>query len=173
MMLKEIKQQIESEQYSFLRTNKHLGDNIILLGLGGSYSYGTNIATSDLDIRGIALNSQRELLLGKDFEQVVDTKTDTTVYSFQKMIRLLCQCNPNVIELLGLKPEHYLILKPVGQELIDNRKLFLSKAAVNSFGGYANQQLRRLENKEARDSSMRKQQENVLWIEKNKSFVGN
>ena len=106
MMLKEIKQQIETEQYSFLRTNKHLGDNIILLGLGGSYSYGTNIATSDLDIRGIALNSQRELLLGKDFEQVVDTKTDTTVYSFQKMIRLLCQCNPNVIELLGLKPEH-------------------------------------------------------------------
>ncbi len=162
MTLKEIKQQIESEQYSFLRTNKHLGDNIILLGLGGSYSYGTNIATSDLDIRGIALNSQRELLLGKDFEQVIDTKTDTTVYSFQKMIRLLCQCNPNVIELLGLKPEHYLILKPIGQELINNRKLFLSKAAVNSFGGYANQQLRRLENKVARDSSMRKQQENVL-----------
>ena len=58
MTLKEIKQQIESEQYSFLRTNTHLGDNIILLGLGGSYSYGTNIPTSDLDVRGIALNSR-------------------------------------------------------------------------------------------------------------------
>ena len=35
--------------------------------------------------------------------------------------------------------------------MIENRKLFLSRAAVNSFGGYANQQLRRLENAIARD----------------------
>lgn len=28
--------------YDFLRTNKNLGKNIILVGLGGSYAYGTN-----------------------------------------------------------------------------------------------------------------------------------
>lgn len=37
---------------------------------------------SDLDVRGIALNSKEEVLLGTDFEQVVDVDTDTTVYSF-------------------------------------------------------------------------------------------
>ena len=36
--------------------------------------------------------------------------------------------------------------------MIDNRKLFLSRRAVSSFGGYANQQLRRLENAIARDA---------------------
>ncbi|MCQ4833399.1 nucleotidyltransferase, partial [Hungatella sp. SL.1.14] len=29
-------------QYSFLKTDPHLGKHIILLGLAGSYSYGTN-----------------------------------------------------------------------------------------------------------------------------------
>ena len=37
---------------------------------------------SDLDVRGIALNSKEEVLLGTDFEQVVDVDIDTTVYSF-------------------------------------------------------------------------------------------
>ena len=47
-----IKEALNTEEYSFLHTNPHLGDNIILLGLGGSYAYGTNNETSDIDIRG-------------------------------------------------------------------------------------------------------------------------
>lgn len=38
-----------SEEYNFLRNNDHLGDRIILIGLGGSHAYGTNNETSDLD----------------------------------------------------------------------------------------------------------------------------
>ena len=38
-----------------------------------------------------------------------------------------------------------------GKEMINNRKMFLSKRALYSFGGYANQQLNRLENALARD----------------------
>ena len=40
----------------------------------------------------------------------------------------------------------------IGQELIDNRSLFLSQRAAKSFGGYAGAQLRRLQNAIARDS---------------------
>ena len=58
MNLEQIKQKVNSTEYDFLRTNDHLGNNIILLGLGGSYSYGTNIETSDLDVRGCALNKK-------------------------------------------------------------------------------------------------------------------
>ena len=146
MTLAEIKTLLSGEQYDFLRTNPHLGNNIVLLTLGGSYAYGTNIESSDVDIRGCALNSPTDLLGLTSFEQVVETKTDTTIYSFNKLVGLLLNCNPNVIELLGCKPEHYLVLTDTGQKLLDNRKLFLSKRAVNSFGGYAVQQLRRLEN---------------------------
>jgi predicted nucleotidyltransferase len=147
-----IKKIIDGAEYDFLRTNEHLKDKIVFLALGGSHAYGTNIETSDVDIRGCALNRPSDLIGLTNFEQVVNEKTDTTIYSFNKLISLLLNCNPNTIELLGCKPEHYLMMTDVGKELLDNRKLFLSKKAVNSFGGYANQQLRRLENALARDS---------------------
>ena len=84
------------------------------------------------------------------FTQYTDPKTDTTIYSFNKLIRLLTDCNPNTIEILGCKPEHYFYISPVGQELLDNAHLFLSKKAVYTFGGYANAQLHRLSNKSNR-----------------------
>lgn len=57
---------ISRAEYSFLRTDERLGKNVILLGLCGSYSYGTNNENSDIDIRGCALNSRREILLGRE-----------------------------------------------------------------------------------------------------------
>lgn len=153
---------LPSEQYDFLRTNPHLGKNIILLGLGGSYAYGTNIETSDIDIRGIAANTKDEILLGTNFEQVIDKATDTTIYSLQKIIKLLTNCNPNTIEMLGLEPYQYLYLTEKGQMLIDNRKIFLSKKAIESFGGYANSQLRRLSNKTNEFVSQTKQEKHIL-----------
>lgn len=162
MELPEIKEKLRAEEYGFLRTNVNLGSNIILLGLGGSHAYGMDIETSDLDIRGVATNSKRNILTGHDFEQVVEVNTDTTIYSFDKIIDLLCSCNPNVIEMLGLKSEHYLYLSPEGRALVDNRKMFLSKRAIHAFGGYANSQLRRMENKAARNVSQAKMEENIL-----------
>ena len=151
MTVDEIKTLITKDEYDFLRSNKHLGENIMLLTLGGSHAYGTNVETSDVDIRGCAINSKSDLLGLSEFEQVVNTQTDTTIYAFNKLIRLLLNCNPNVIEMLGCKPEHYFYLTDKGKQLIANRKLFLSRRAVKSFGGYATQQLRRLENAIARD----------------------
>lgn len=150
MTLERIKNSLNSEEYDFLRENKRLGNSIVLLTLGGSHAYGMDKEGSDLDIRGIALNSKEEILLGQDFEQVVDENTDTTIYSFNKIIKLLTNQNPNVVEMLGLKPEHYLHLSNIGNELIENRKMFLSKVCIHTFAGYAGSQLRRMENKAAR-----------------------
>lgn len=162
MNLEQIKKEVSSERYSFLKYNEHLGKNIILLGLGGSYAYGTNNENSDLDIRGVTLNSKEEILTNKNFEQFTNEETDTTIYSFNKIISLLCNCNPNTVEILGLKPEHYLYLSPIGQELLDNKKLFLSKEAIHSFGGYANSQLRRLDNKAIRTVEQAKREQHIL-----------
>lgn len=141
-----------SQEYEFLKTNSHLQNKIMFLTLGGSYAYGTNVETSDVDVRGCALNSKSDLLGLSSFDQVVDNTTDTTIYSFNKLVSLLMNCNPNTIEMLGCRPDHYFMVSDIGHRMIENQHLFLSQRAVHSFGGYANQQLRRLENAIARDA---------------------
>ena len=143
---------MNSSEYDFLRTNEHLKDRIMLLGLGGSYAYGTNNEGSDIDFRGVTMMLPSDLLGLTRFEQYEDDKTDTVIYGFNKMIGLLLECNPNTCEILGLDEEQYLIKTDLGQELIDNSRLFLSKRAIRSFGGYADAQLRRLQNAIARDT---------------------
>lgn len=143
---------MNTEQYDFLRTNERLGDRIMLLGLGGSYAYGTNNAGSDIDFRGVMLQLPSDLIGLTEFEQYEDDKTDTVIYGFNKLVRLLLECNPNTCEMLGLDEDQYLIKSALGQELIDHTDLFLSKRAIKSFGGYADAQLRRLQNAIARDT---------------------
>ncbi len=158
MQINEIKAKLNSDEYSFLKADKHLGSNIILLTAGGSHAYGTDNKNSDLDIRGCAVNSRMgilasgsfrqftntDALIGEDFEQFTDDATDTVIYSFNKFMFLLANCNPNTIEMLGCKPEHYFYLSDIGRELINNSDMFLSKKAVGTFGGYAMQQMYRL-----------------------------
>ena len=162
MKLEDIKKKIGEPEYVFLREDEHLGKNIILLGLGGSHAYGTFTETSDLDVRGCALNSKEEILCRDNFEQVTDQPTDTTVYSFNKLMQLLTDCNPNTIEILGLKKEHYLYLSDIGRELLDKRKMFLSKKALHSFSGYATAQFRRLDNKAGRLADQNVQEQHIL-----------
>lgn len=143
---------MNTSEYDFLRSNERLGDRIMLLGLGGSYAYGTNNEVSDIDFRGVTLQLPSDLLGLTKFEQFEDDKTDTVIYGFNKLVKLLLECNPNTCEMLGLDEEQYLIKSELGQELIDNSRLFLSKRAIKSFGGYADAQLRRLQNAIARDT---------------------
>ena len=171
MTTNDFKAVLKTPEYDFLKTNPHLGNNIILLGLGGSHAYGTNVEGSDIDIRGIALNSKSDILGSSNFEQVVNEATDTTIYSLRKIVSLLSSCNPNTVEILGLKPEHYLYLSPIGQELLDNKKLFLTKRAVQSFGGYAFAQLRRLDNKAARTLEQAEREQHILNSITNASYV--
>ena len=62
-----LKKKLMVKNMIFLKNDEHLGSNIILLGLGGSYSYGMSIeGKSDVDIRGVSLNSKEEILLGQE-----------------------------------------------------------------------------------------------------------
>lgn len=166
---KEIKELLKTKEYDFLREHPFLGDNICYLTVGGSIGYGTNLPEkqSDIDIRGIALENDMELskaLLDMDhFEQVLEPETDTVVYGFNKIVKLLLSCNPNTIEMLGTKPEHILYMNETGKMLRDNVELFLSKRAIGSFGGYAGQQLNRMLNALARDRlEQREKEEHIL-----------
>jgi len=158
------------KRYSFLGKEPLVG-NIILLGLGGSYAYGTNNEDSDVDIRGVATHNAEDILTRKGFEQVVNEETDTTIYSLEKIVNLLSNCNPNTIEILGLEPWQYFYVTDIGQALIDNRGMFLSKRAIHSFGGYANSQLRRLENRAARTMEQTKREEFILRSIENAKYT--
>lgn len=142
---------LKRPEYEFIQTNPHLGESMLFATFGGSHSYGTNVQGSDIDVRGCALNSVRDIIGRTNFEQVIDNATDTVIYSFNKLIGLLENCNPNTIEMLGCKPDTYVFYHPIGKMLVEKRKMFLSQKAVYSFGGYANQQLRRLQAALARD----------------------
>ena len=131
MTLKEI---WYSDEYKELREETE--GRLCFICFGGSYAYGTNVATSDIDIRGVMLPTKEELIGLKSFEQKIDDNTDTTFYEFNKFIKLVMNCNPNTIELLGCR--EYLVFNEIGQQLIDSCKMFLSKRCINTFGGYAN-----------------------------------
>lgn len=143
---------LQTIEYDFIRNDERLGDRIMLLGIGGSYAYGTNNEGSDIDFRGVTLQLPSDLIGLTEFEQYEDDKTDTVIYGFNKLVKLLLECNPNTCEMLGLDEDQYLIKSALGQELIDNSRMFLSKRAIKAFGGYADAQLRRLQNAIARDT---------------------
>lgn len=169
-MNRSINKIISSPEYEFLRIEPRLGDNIALLTFGGSIAYGLDTPESDIDIRGIIMplrsdllgagfikneadKNNRNLIFGNNgFEQYLDVPTDTTLYTMSKLFSLLYKCNPNVIEILGCKPEHYAMVSEYGQMLLDNRQLFLSKLAYGSFAGYARGQFQRLKNAIGKDN---------------------
>lgn len=145
---------LTDEAYEPIRTNPKL-DYLQYIVIGGSHSYGTATPNSDIDVRGwYHVNNLDDLLgLGDSREnQVESSSTDTIFYSFHKFIKLATNCNPNIIELLGVKPYHVVYISPDARYIRDQSEMFLSKRAFVTFAGYATQQLRRLENALARDS---------------------
>lgn len=164
MNIQDMKEKINSKEYDILRNKKELGDNIILLTTGGSYAYGTDIHTkdheSDFDVRGICLNTYEEILTMNCMDKPYEEKDlDLVIYPLKQIINLLVNVNPNVIEMLGTKDEHVFIQSKEGKLIRDNRELFLSQKAYASFGGYAIQQLRRLQNALARDEYPKEEKE--------------
>lgn len=155
----EIKEKLLTEEYDFLRNDEHLGNNIILLTVGGSHAYGTNIEGSDLDIRGISTERPSEILGLSNFDQFEEITTDTVIYGLRKFTKLALNCNPNVIEMLGTRDEDIFSNDKNGDLLRNNIDLFLSRKAIYSFGGYATAQLRRLQNALARDNYPQDQKE--------------
>jgi predicted nucleotidyltransferase len=103
-----------------------------------------NIATSDIDIRGVFINSlSDELSLFTNNEQVGDDTNDTVYYSLRKFFKLASDANPNIVELLHMKTHCVKIKTPIWDQVIQNRDLFISKKAYHTFSGYAYAQIKR------------------------------
>ncbi|MBC2080547.1 nucleotidyltransferase [Listeria booriae] len=161
---------IMSHEYDFLRANADL-ENIAYLVASGSHGYGTNIATSDLDLRGFLLEDEHYLLGLHTFEQFEEKETDTVIFGAKKFIKLCAQSNPNVLELLGVEEEDILICSDTGRMVRDNVDLFLSKRVEQTFGNYAKAQLKRLQNALVRNDDSKGEKE-ALVLERLNTQIG-
>ena len=112
----------------------------------GSHSYGTNIATSDEDFKGVCVPPS-SVLHGflANFEQAVSTApVDQVIYDIRKFMRLAADGNPGLLEMLWTADEDRLVCTDAGRRLVDARSLFLSKKVKHTFCGYSASQLKRI-----------------------------
>jgi predicted nucleotidyltransferase len=119
---------------------------IIYKVISGSHSYGTNTPTSDVDIRGVFIPEDSYVFgIMRMDQQISNDNEDRLFYDLRKYIRLLVDCNPNIIELLYVDKRHILEMTPLGAMLRDARNIFLSKRVYYTFGAYAHAQIKRME----------------------------
>lgn len=128
-------------------------DDLVLLGYRGSIAHGMYMPSSDpnsiddIDLMGIFLFPPKNYIglpQGKETVERFIGKYDMVFYEFRKFVRLLLKSNPNVLGMLWLQDNHYLLGTDVSQLLRDNREIFSSKLAYKSFTGYAYSQLKRM-----------------------------
>jgi hypothetical protein len=153
--MNDINKELLVSQTTHVLAERNLTSDICLVALGGSHAYGLATETSDVDVRGFALPTARDVLLGHDFEQLQTNKEiDLCIYSLAKTAHLMAQCNPNVIEMLGLTHDAILFESDIYRTMRDHLEWFLSRRAITSFGGYASAQLRLIQNAMARDKNV-------------------
>lgn len=113
----------------------------LLTAIVGSKAYGTDTPESDIDLKGVYIQHPLEVLsYNEHIEQLIPDK-DTTHWEVSRFIELLCKSNPTVLELLFTPEDCILEKHPLFDLLIKNRHIFLSKECLNSFMGYAKQQI--------------------------------
>lgn len=124
---------------------KWLQERTIYITRHGSQAYGTSTPTSDLDIRGIAI-APKEYYLGmtNNFEQATSKEPDLVIFELRKFLKLASECNPNALEIIFTDEQDHFHVSWIGQMLLDNRDLFLSKRVKFTFQGYAHSQMKRI-----------------------------
>ena len=80
---------MNTNAYDFLREDPHLGDRIMLLGISGSYGYGTNREGSDIDFRGVAFTDSS---LCRYYEQAILPVEDEIREILQSSDQALKEC---------------------------------------------------------------------------------
>lgn len=118
---------------------------IIYEVISGSHAYGTNVETSDEDVRGYYWTpNENYISLFEVQDQVNDEKNDIVYYDLKRAFDLLKTANPNQIELLWIPSDCIKVIKkPIVCVLLANRKLFISKKAYFTHAEYSYMQIKK------------------------------
>lgn len=124
---------------------------IIVAATVGSQSHGTYIpkddgGIDDVDVLG-AILPPVDRMIGLDgfdhWVQMID-ELDLTFFSLKKMVSLWLKSNPNVLGLLWLRDEDYLIRSDKFNRFVEMRDAFVCQQVADAFGGYAFSQIQRI-----------------------------
>jgi hypothetical protein len=120
--------------------------NTIVKCYAGSHAYGTNIATSDVDFRGIFVADPIYIRTPFYTTREVEDKSeeDTKFYELNQFMKLAVDCNPNVIEIIWTDMEHVVLDSPAYQLLRKHASQLLSSKIAFTTTGYAMSQLARI-----------------------------
>ncbi|MEN6520500.1 MAG: nucleotidyltransferase domain-containing protein [Armatimonadota bacterium] len=121
-----------------------LYDGVIYRCVVGSRAYGLGGDESDTDRRGIYLPpADLHWSLYGVPEQLENKETDEVYWELRKFLILALKANPNILECLYTPIVE--MATPLAQELLDMRKVFLSKLVYQTYNGYVISQFKKLE----------------------------
>lgn len=119
---------------------------VLLAGVVGSHAYGLATEHSDVDLRGVFIIPTSKLVqVYFDNDSLHTEGHEPNDHSFSELLKYLeeaAKCNPNSVDLLYL--EEYLLVDPLGAQLVGIREAFLSTRARDSYAGYAWSQYERV-----------------------------
>lgn len=116
------------------------GHKLLFKAIVGSHAYGTNVEGSDIDHKGIYIQSPENVLINGYVPQI-EVGKDETYYEVGRFIDLCETANPTVLELLYSPVDCIVYKDPAFDIFFDNAFRFLTKKCRHSFGGYAVQQI--------------------------------
>ena len=140
----------------------------IFAAIVGSHAHGTNIETSDFDIRGVFLQDPKDVLIN-GYKEQISISDDEVYYELRRFVELCCTGNPTMLELL-YSPEDCIIEKdPLFNTLLEHKDLFITKACKHSFGGYAVAQIGKASGLQKKmnwedESKVRKEPLDFCWV---------
>jgi predicted nucleotidyltransferase len=133
-------------------------NNLILAGIRGSDAHGTKLppyhpmATDDTDTFGVSVQTTDWYLglggyhnSGRQHWDTAGDDYDHLIYDVRNLFGLLSKGNPNVQGWLWSEPEDHLLVTGPGRLILENRKLFLSRACIKALTGYAYAQMKKMD----------------------------
>ncbi|NJM67839.1 MAG: nucleotidyltransferase domain-containing protein [Acaryochloris sp. RU_4_1] len=122
----------------------NLQDYVIYRCIVGSQAYGLADQDSDCDHRGIYLPpaALHWSLYGIP-EQIEDKPAQECYWELQKFLLLALKANPNVLECLYTPLVE--TATPLAEQLLDKRRIFLSRLVYQTYNGYALSQFKKME----------------------------
>jgi predicted nucleotidyltransferase len=138
-------------------------DNLVLLSIVGSYSYGTSTDLSDQDLIGVVIPPKsyiypQGLIHGYDniptFENYVNhhipfqgKEYDITFYSIVKLFKLAENGNPNILDWILAPEDCVLVTSKIGKLIRDSAQQFMSKRSIPNYFGFSHNHITSMKNR--------------------------
>ena len=121
----------------------NLNDYIIYRCVVGSRAFGLDQEDSDYDRRGIFLPpaAMQWSLFGLP-EQIENQETQECYWELEKFLLLALKANPNILECLYTPTVE--LVKPIAEDLLSMRAIFLSQLVFQTYNGYVMSQFKKL-----------------------------